>query len=307
MSVEAAEELVATEQDEIREALIAYCRLSGEAIERVQEMMLETHDSFSDAAQRAGIVTPSEAAEAAAWARATLARRRSNIIETALHRQSRSLTLRHQLYGKLSNRLLAAIDVNQPHSEQLRALRTELLLLNETGHRAQCLAVVSPGYREGRSQLAAELAIAFAQLGRSTLLVDADLRNPTQHLLFGTDVQWGLAQSLATGEPPHLIAVEGLPFLTVLPSGPRVSNPLELICGSRLERLVGQIRREYAFIIIDTPPVSQFADALSVAALAGRVLVVSRTEATSFREMKSLLRRLAPTQTRILGAVANSF
>jgi capsular exopolysaccharide synthesis family protein len=307
MNADTAEDILPADEQEIREALIAFCRLPSEAVERVTEAMRETHVSFTEAAVQAGLVTPREAAEASAWARSTLARRHSSIIETALHRQSRSLTIRHQLHGKLGSRLLAAVDLSHPHGEQIRALRTELLLLQDAGHRASCLAIISPSNREGRSQVAAELAVAFAQLGRSTLLIDADLRNPTQHLLFETEVQWGLAQSLSTGEPPHLIAVEGLPFLTVLPSGPRAPNPLELVSGGRLGRLIGQARRDYAFIIIDTPPVSSYADALTIAALAGRVLVVSRTEATSYRDMKSMLRRLGPTQTQVLGAVANSF
>ncbi|MGH8141675.1 MAG: CpsD/CapB family tyrosine-protein kinase [Steroidobacteraceae bacterium] len=308
MSVDTADEtLVNEEEAEVRDALIAYCRLAPETVERIAAAMRESHESFRDAAVRTGLITPREATEAYAWARATLAHRHSSIIETALHRQSRSVTIRHQLHGHLCSRLLAATDPNHPHGEQIRALRTELLLLNDSTHRTNCFAIVSPAHRDGRSQLAAELAIGFAQLGRSTLLIDADLRSPSQHLLFGTEPEWGLAQSLSTGEQPHLIGIEGLPFLTVLPSGPRAFNPLELICGGRLERLIGQARRDYAFIIIDTPSVSQYSDALTIAALAGRVLVVSRTRSTRYKDMKTMLNRLGPTQTQILGAVANSF
>jgi len=307
MSAEPADEALQGHEEEVRDALTAYCRLSTEAVDRISTAMSESGENFCDAAVRIGLVTPREAADARAWARATIARGHSNIIETALHRQSRSVTIRHQLHGKVTSRLAAAGDVNYPHGEQIRALRTELLLLNEAGHRANCLAVVSPGVREGRSQVVAELAIAFAQLGRSTLLIDADLRNPTQHMLFGTDPQWGLAQALSTGESPHLIAVEGLPFLTVLPSGPRTESPLELISGGRLERLIQQSRRDYAFIVIDTPPVSQYSDALTLSALAGRVLVLSRTRSTSYRDMAAMLRRLGPTRAHILGAVANNF
>lgn len=309
MSVDPSDEVLSGDDDELREALIAYCRLPSEAVEQISEGMRAMHLSFSDAAVHVGLVTEKEAAEAQAWVRASMARRNSNVIETALRRKSssQSVAVRHSFIGKLSSRLIPAYDPSNPHSEQIRALRTELLLLNEAGRQANCLAILSPCSGEGRSQLAAELAIALSQLGRRTLLVDADLRNPTQHLLFGAEVQWGLAQSLAYGEPPHLIGVEGMPFLTVLPSGPRVSNPLELISGGRFESLIRHSRHDYAFIVIDTPPVSQFADALTVAAMSGRVLLVSRSPTTPYKDMKAMLRRLGPTQTRILGAVVSTF
>jgi protein-tyrosine kinase len=309
MSADPTDEVLKLDDEEHREALIAFCRLPAEAVAQITEAMGAMNLSFSDAAVHVGLVTEREAAEADAWVRATIARRNSKVIETALHRQTaaRSVTVGHTVVGKPSSRLLSAYDMNNPHSEQIRALRTELLLLIETTRQASCLAILSPGSGEGRSQLAAELAISFSQLGRRALLVDADLRNPTQHLLFGAQVQWGLAQSLAYGEPPHLIGVQDLPFLTVLPSGPQVPNPLELISGGRFENLIRQSYQNYDFIVIDTPAVSQFADALTIAAMAGRVLLMSRAQTTSYKDMKAMLHRLGPTQTRILGAVISTF
>jgi protein-tyrosine kinase len=309
MSVESNEALSAADQEELREALIAYCRLSSEAVEQIDESMRATHLSFSDAAVHVGLVTEKESAEAQAWVRNSQARRHSNIIETAVRRQGlghgQSVAIRHTLIGKPCSRLLPACDPSNPHSERLRALRTELLLLNESGREACCIAVLSPCPHEGRSQLAAELAIAFSQLGRRTLLIDADLRRPSQHALFGAEVQWGLAQSLAFGGPPHLIGIEGLPFLTVLPAGPRALNPAELISGGRLESHIKHWRRDQAFIVIDTPAVSQYSDALTIAAMVGQVLIVSRAQTTPYKEVKGLLQRLGPTQARVLGAVVN--
>jgi protein-tyrosine kinase len=293
--------------EEIREAMIAYCRLTSEAVEQISAAMQASGLNFTEAALQLGLVTPKEAREAHSWARENMARRNPNVIEQAVRRQISALTVRHTVMGKPSPRLLAAYDLNNPHSERMRALRTELLLLNDGTREARCLAILSPCSGEGRSQVAAELAIAFSQLGRRTLLVDADLRNPNQHQLFCADVAWGLGQALAFGEPPHLIGVEGLPFLSVLPAGPRVTNPLELISGGRFENLVKHSRRDHDFILIDTPPVSQYADALTIAAVAGRVLLVGRTQATPYKDVQTMLRRLGPTQTRILGAVVSTF
>ncbi|HEY7930020.1 MAG TPA: CpsD/CapB family tyrosine-protein kinase [Steroidobacteraceae bacterium] len=307
MSADASDTLLGAEEGELREALIAYCRLSAEAVEQIDETTRGTQLNFCEAAVHSGLVTEGEAAEARAWVRAAISRRNSNIVETALrrHGSSKSIAVRHSLMGRPGNRLQAACDADNPHAERLRALRTELLLLAEGGRDASCIAIMSPCSHEGRSQLAAELAVAFSQLGQRTLLIDADLRRPTLHSLFGVEVQWGLAQALAFGEPPHLIGVEGLPFLTVLPSGPRVSNPLELLSGGRMESLLRHWRRDQAFILIDTPPVSQYADALTIAAMVGQVVLVSRTQTTPYKELKGLLQRLGPTHARVLGAVVN--
>jgi protein-tyrosine kinase len=139
------------------------------------------------------------------------------------------------------------------------------------------------------------------------LLVDADLRRPRQHTLFGADNRWGLTQSLAYGEPLPLHSVEGLPHLSLLTSGAAVSTPLELLSDGRFDHLMAQWRSRFDFVVIDTPPLTQYSDALAIANLAGGVLVVSRAGTTAHRDMDELLRRLASTQSRILGAVLNRF
>jgi len=295
--------------DELRQGLIDYLRLSTAAVDRISEASRASRLSFSDAAVQIGLVTLNEAAEAGAWVRATLANRNRSVIETALHRQGggRALTGRPSAQGKPSSRLIIAFDSDSSHSERIRALRAELTLLSEAAKQAICFSVLSPCSAEGRSQLSAELAIAFSQIGRRTLLVDADLRKPSQHVLFGGDVHLGLAQSLAYSDAAQMIAVEGLPFLSVVPSGPVMPNPSELLSGSRFGSLIRRWRNEFEVIIVDTPPVSQFADALTIAAMSGSVLVVSRANSTPYRDMKEMLRRLALTKSRILGGVISTF
>jgi receptor protein-tyrosine kinase len=160
---------------------------------------------------------------------------------------------------------------------------------------------------EGRSQLAAELAISFSQLGRRALLVDADMRNPSQHKLFGSANRSGLSEAISTNQKPIFHRVRGLPQLSLLTSGSIPSNPLELLSDGRFERLLTDWRRTFEFVILDTPPVQSFADGIAAATLARRVLVVSRAQHTSFNDTRALLRRLATTQSQILGAVINHF
>jgi capsular exopolysaccharide synthesis family protein len=294
--------------DELRDALITHCRLPSDAVARITETMNAMDGSFVEAALHIGLVTEREAAEAEAWVRATTERRDAGVVETALRRQgTHPLIVRHVGTGRPSERLVLAHDAEHPHSERIRMLRAELLLLNETDRQASCLAMLSPRAGEGRSQVAAELAIAFSQLSRRTLLVDADLRNPTQHLLFGIRSDWGLAQSLAFGQPSQLFGVDGLPFLSVLPSGPAPRNPSELLSGGRIKHLLNRWRYGYDFIVIDTPPTSKYSDALSIASMAGSVVLVSRAQSTPYRDIKEALRRLGLTQSRILGAVISNF
>ncbi len=296
-------------EEQISEALIVHCRLSPEVVERINESMRASHLSFADAAAQLGLVTSREIAETLVWVRGMSAQRSPSIVETAIRRQSRTreVTVHHSGQVRPGRNLILAHEPDNPRSERIRALRTELLLLDDAAGKASVLALVSPCPGEGRSQLCAELAIAFSQLGRRTLLVDADLRHPCQHLLFGAENQWGLAQALAFGDVPPLLGVEGLPFLSLLTAGPPAPNPLELISDGRFERLLSEWQRQFDFILIDTPPITQYSDALALATLSGKVLVISRAAATAHGDMKEMLRRLGSAQSRIVGAVINHF
>jgi len=203
--------------------------------------------------------------------------------------------------------LVAAHLPYHQRSEQIRLLRTELLLRNDATDRANILAVVSAHPGEGRSQLAAELAISFAQLGQPTLLVDADLRTPSQHTLFDADNRAGLASALARETRPALQPVAGLPALSLLTAGPLPPNPLELLSDRYFEDTVAQWCATFQFVVLDTPPIARYADALAVATVTGRVLTLCRATRTAFRDTRDMTRRLAATRARSLGAVINHF
>lgn len=205
------------------------------------------------------------------------------------------------------DRLSMVHDPYDPRCEKIRALRTELLLRRESIDRADIVALLSPCPGEGRSLLAAELAIAFAQMGRPTLLVDADLRRPQQHLLFGTDNRQGLAQAIEFGVKPQLHTVRSLPRMSVLTAGTVPHNPLELLSSRGFASMVEEWRDNFEFVVIDTAPVMHFSDGLAVASLVGRVLALSRAQHTPYKDMQDMLRRLAATRSQILGAVISHF
>lgn len=216
----------------------------------------------------------------------------------------------HALVGGMAHPDLSLTPAHHPHaprSEQLRALRTELMMRPEDSDRGEVVTLLSPGCGEGRSQLAAELAITFAQLGRPTLLLDADMRHPRQHLLFGVDNRHGLSRMLAEGRPPRLYPVSGMPHLMLHPAGAPPSNPVELLSSPAFEQALRRYRQDYDFVVIDTPPLGTYADALAVINLARRGLVLTRAQRTRYQETRQMLRRLAATRAQILGSVINHF
>ena len=113
--------------------------------------------------------------------------------------------------------------------------------------------------------------------------------------------------ALAREQRPSLHAVAGLPSLHLLTAGTLPRNPLELLSDRCFESLVAEWREAFEFVVLDTPPVSRYADGLAVATIVGRVLSLSRAKHTSYRDTRSMLRRLAATRSRILGAVINYF
>jgi receptor protein-tyrosine kinase len=297
------------DEKELRARLVSYFNLDAQAVEKIFELMQSSDLRFSEAAIQLGLVSSSDVQEAIVRTQAESGSRGPGLIESAIRRVSsdKRLVVRHGELVTPSRSLILAHDADNPRSEKLRALRTELLLLNDGTRGANMVAIVSPGSGEGRSQLAAELAIAFAQLGRRTLLVDADLRNPAQHRLFGATNDHGLTRVISNFEKPIYRPVQGMQQMHVLTAGPAAPNPLELLSDGRFEKLLTDWRNGYEFLVLDTPPLSKCADGIAVATLAGRVLLLSRAQHTSFTDTRDMLRRLATTQSRILGAVVNHF
>jgi protein-tyrosine kinase len=292
--------------DELLESLVDRHGLSEDSAAKIRRLMQTEQMRCSEAAALSGLVTPVQIEEAISW----IGRRNSissdGIIQKALRRSTgRAVVKVEGPEVKPGSKLIFAHDPYDPRSEKMRALRSELLLLNDTP--SMVLAIVGSGPEEGRSVLAAELALAFAQLGKRTLLVDADMRKPSQHLLFCTNNSAGLAQSIDGRGNAVINRVAGAPVMSLLTAGSPSSNPLELLSSQRFHHLAASWRNQFEFIIIDTPPVHQFADGLTVATLAGRVLIVGRSVETTFRDLRELMRRLAVTRSQILGAVINHF
>jgi len=208
----------------------------------------------------------------------------------------------------ISEDVIAAFNPFSPIVEQLRALRTQLMLRWFAANSTQKgLAIVSPTQGEGRSFVAANLAVVFSQLGERTLLIDADLRTPKQHTLFKTANNMGLSAVLSGRiKPEHAaLKVGALLDLSVLPAGATPPNPQELLSREAFSAMLAKYSESYDVIIIDTPAAEKSADAQTVAARAGAALLVARNHLTPVSNLQSLAAKLQYSNIAVVGSLLN--
>src|SRR6267142_1813030 len=194
-------------------------------------------------------------------------------------------------------------------SEAFRALRTSILL-SQADHPPQVILVTSALPREGKTTAAANLAVTLAQLGDSTVLVDADLRKPGigRLLNLGSGKYAGLSSYLAGVSSLDLVSVPhpAIPNLVAIPTGPLPPNPADLLSSRRLVEAIAELRTKFKFIVIDSPPIMAATDAVILSVQADGVLIVVRSGETpkeAFTRTRDLLNSV---KCRILGVVLNA-
>ena len=189
--------------------------------------------------------------------------------------------------------------------EAVRTLRNTILLSDFEG-RLHSIVLTSATPGEGKTTLAAHLAIAHADRGKKTLLVDGDLRRPSLHAKFGLTPDQGLSNVL-TGELPWqevVIPIEGKPNLCLLPAGLGSHRAADLI-GPRLATLLDEFAKDYDLVILDSPPLLGFAECLQMASAADGVLIVSRAGKTKRRAVAEVIGVLCRLRANIVGVVLN--
>ena len=205
----------------------------------------------------------------------------------------------------ISTEVVAAYRPFSPEGERLRALRSQLQMrwFDESGKRT-ALAIVSASRGEGRSYMAANLAVTFAQLGERTLLIDADLRASRQHKLFKIENNMGLSSLLAGRMQEQVVTfVHGIPGLAVLPAGPTPPNPAELISRPAFERILMQSMSTFDVVLIDTPAFESGADAAMLARITGASLAIARTNLTRTSAFNDLVTSLENAGSHVVGSV----
>ena len=201
----------------------------------------------------------------------------------------------------------AAIVWNDPRHIQLhesyRALRTNMnfVLPTKTG----LLQFTSPELGAGKSTVCANLAIAFGQIGVKTILVDADLRRPRVHELFGLDNHYGLSHHMSADSEEELrLLPSGYENVTVLPSGPPPVDPTEML-SLRIGPVLSQLRALDALVLIDSAPLLPVSDARLIAPHTSGVVMVVESGAERPARLQLALERLRMTGAPLLGVVLN--
>lgn len=189
--------------------------------------------------------------------------------------------------------------------ESVRTLRNAILLA-DFDRRVRSILVTSASPAEGKSTTAAHLAIAHAEQGRKTLLIDGDLRRPSLHRKFGFSPTAGLSNVLL-GEVEWqqvLVKLEGTPELDIMPAGPPSRRASDLV-GRGMDSLLDEMVQEYDLVIVDAPPLLGFAEPLQLATCADGVLIVARAGETSRKAIASVVSTLQRLRVNILGLVLN--
>jgi capsular exopolysaccharide synthesis family protein len=189
-------------------------------------------------------------------------------------------------------------------SETYRALRTSILL--STVEPAKSVVVTSSLEDEGKTTTATNLAITLAQMEKMVLLVDADLRKPKVHTLFGLDNSIGLSSFLARQVVRDMIKTTQVPHLSIITSGPLPPNPSELLGSARMKEFLNIVTDKFDIVIFDTAPIITVTDTTILSDLVDGTVVVIRSSKTTFDVAKRGVKLLRDINAKILGVVLNN-
>lgn len=207
---------------------------------------------------------------------------------------------------KAAPNLITLANPRSPVAEAYRILRTNIQFYS-LDHPIQTLLITSADAEEGKSTTVANLAVTFAEAGRSVLMVDCDLRRPWLHRLFDLEGPDGLTTVIREEKALNeVVQPTGVPGLGLLPSGPLPPNPSELLGSKRMDRLIEQLRGFAEVIIFDSPPLIGITDAAVLATKIDGVLLVFSAGRTKREQSLRAKRLLEKVNAKVLGVVLNN-
>lgn len=188
--------------------------------------------------------------------------------------------------------------------EAYNSIRTNLLFTQQ-GEKCPVFVVTSPTANNGKTINTANLAISFAQMGKKTLLIDSDMRNPTLHKLFALSSRNGLSEVLAGLTDNINVSKTEIENLSVLTSGKIPPNPAELLSSPRMDNLLNFVKQHYDCVFIDTPPVNIVTDSTVFAQKATGYVMIAKTDTTNVPELKAAVATVKNVGGDILGFIVN--
>ncbi len=214
-------------------------------------------------------------------------------------------TLKGRFSGRKERKLITSR--SGAFTEAFRSLRSAIELGQAAGNEVRSILVTSANPSEGKSTVAAHLAISFARSGANVLMIDADMHNPTQHQLFGVRNENGLAEELAQIGNAEIVTEQasGEGLLSVIPAGSSGSSPADLLRSVPAQEFIEKLTYAFDLVIIDSPPLRPVADTLPLARIADATLLAAMRGQTNAKEVDQAMELLARAQTRPLGSVLN--
>lgn len=269
--------------------LVSSGRLTREAAEKIHRTQRENDALFGETGISLGLISRED-------------------LDDAIARQYEYTVLKKG-NSSISEDLVSAYDPFGAKSEGFRELRTHLLLRwFEAEAKSRTLAILSTQPGEGRSYVAANLAVSFSQLGHRTLLIDTDFRNSQLHNYFGVSNRRGLSSLLqGKGDPSFIVEIPEIRNLSFLPAGPLAPNPQELLSQARFADLLKKLSGHFDLIILDTPASSLYSDAAAVSARTSASLVVVRQGHSRMEEVRQLHVSSSKTGVNLVGSVLLDF
>jgi capsular exopolysaccharide synthesis family protein len=206
---------------------------------------------------------------------------------------------------ELAARLVTITDPSSAASEAYRRLRTTLVYsLVDTPPKV--IVLTSPGAREGKSTTCANLGVVLSQAGKEVLIIDCDFRKPVMHKFFGLRNLHGVVDLLVGERTLQEVAKEPVPGLRVVPVGPIPPNPTELFGTQRFTDFLSGVRQQFAYVLVDAPPVRLVSDSAVLATQSDGVLLVFDAQNTRKGSLRQALRSLEAVGANVLGTVMNN-
>ena len=208
---------------------------------------------------------------------------------------------------EFKRRLITYEDPKSPISESYRSLRTNISYASSIEKKIKSLLVSSSQPGEGKSTTTANLAIAFAQLRKKTLLVDADLRKPVQHNVFGHPRGPGLSEYLIgeVSDLESIILPTKVDNLSIITAGGLPPNPSELLGSNAMSQLVDRLESEWDMILFDSPPIVAVTDASMISSELDAIVLVVKACQTERSAVDRALDTIRNVQAPLIGAILN--
>lgn len=226
----------------------------------------------------------------------------------AAYLESQGHEIPHSLYSQLAEDQVPVL-MSAPlskESEQFRSLFTSVTHASAE-HEPRIMLVTSAQQSDGKSTVAANLAVAFAQAGHRTVLIDIDLRLPSVQSFFpGVQSSGGVVNFLSGEDNYHPFVVDsGVENLNLLFAGSQIHNPTAMLRSDRIRELIQLLEAEFEYVIVDSPPIGPCADAQILSRYVDGVIVVVRAGVTPKPVVQSTVHRLVKAHAHIIGAVLN--